>query len=128
TFFSLLPLSIGSAVLFVSYLQLLNSSWNFFKQVTFNTINVYRSAIPLFVGIIIMTMPANYFERLPEILRPFISNGLLGGITLALLIENLISWGRICVSSTEKEGAKEYFPIFRKLSHNRYLDNGKKLN
>src|SRR5699024_8883239 len=41
TFFSLLPLSIGSAVLFVSYLQLLNSSWNFFKQVTYNTINVY---------------------------------------------------------------------------------------
>src|SRR5699024_102822 len=106
TFFSLLPLSIGSAVLFVSYLQLLNSSWNFFKQVTFNTINVYRSAIPLFVGIIIMTMPANYFETLPEIIRPLISNGLLVGITLALLLENLISWERIGVSSTEKEEAK----------------------
>src|SRR5699024_2025891 len=47
-FFSMLPLSIGSAVLFVSYLQLLNSSWDFFKQVSFNTINVYRSAVPLF--------------------------------------------------------------------------------
>jgi|SRR5690625_2735407 len=95
TFFSLLPLSIGSAVLFVSYLQLLNSSFNFFKNVTFNTINVYRSAIPLFVGIIIMTMPAAYFETLPETLRPLVSNGLLVGITLALLLENLVPWERI---------------------------------
>src|SRR5699024_5113787 len=95
SFFFLLRLCIGCALFFVSYLQLLNSSWNFFKQVTFNTINVYRSAIPLFVGIIIMTMPANYFETLPEIIRPLISNGLLVGITLALLLENLISWERI---------------------------------
>lgn len=97
-FFSLVPLSIGSAVLFVSYLQLLNSSWSFFKQVSFNTVNVYRSAIPLFVGIIIMTMPANYFETLPEVLRPLVSNGLLVGIMLALLLENLVPWERIGVN------------------------------
>lgn len=91
-FFSTLPLSIGSAVLFVSYLQLVNSSWNFFRQIKWSTDNIYRSAIPLMVGIIIMTLPATYFNSLPEIIRPLLSNGLIVGIVLALLLENLFTW------------------------------------
>lgn len=94
-FFSTLPLSVGSAVLFVSYLQILVSSRNFFNHVKWNMRNVYRSAIPLFVGIIIMTMPAYYFNSLPEIIRPLLSNGLIMGITLVLILENLISWDKI---------------------------------
>lgn len=94
-FFSTLPLSIGSAVLFVSYLQLVNSSRDFFKDVPWNTSNVYRSAIPLLTGIIIMTMPASYFNSLPEIIRPLVSNGLIVGITLALLSENLFVWDKL---------------------------------
>lgn len=94
-FFSTLPLSIGSAVLFVSYLQIVISSRNFFRYVKWNTRNVYRSAIPLLVGIIIMTMPAYYFNSLPEIIRPLLSNGLIVGITLALILENLISWDKV---------------------------------
>ncbi|MBM7645877.1 xanthine/uracil permease [Scopulibacillus daqui] len=92
--FSLLPLSVGSAVLFVAYLQLFNSSFHFFKQVKFNTVNVYRSAIPVFVGIIIMTLPPSTFATLPGIIRPIMSNGLLVGILLALILENFFSWDR----------------------------------
>lgn len=104
SFFSRLPLSIGSAVLFVSYLLLLHSSFQFFKQVKFNAVNIYRSAIPLFVGIIIMTMPSSYFVTLPSVIRPLASSGLLMGIILALLMENLFSWDRYgaTVKSTEK--------------------------
>lgn len=94
-FFSMLPLSIGSAVLFVAYLQLLYASWNFFRQIELNTFNVYRLAIPLFVGIVIMTMPANYFETLPDFIRPLLGSGLLMGIMLSLVLENLIPWDRI---------------------------------
>ena len=94
-FFASIPLSIGSAVLFVAYLQLFNSSWSFFKEVRFNTLNVYRVAIPLFVGIIIMTFPANYFESVPSFIRPFLSNGLLVGILLSLIMENVICWDRV---------------------------------
>ena len=93
-FFSMLPLSIGSAVLFVAYLQLFNSSLNFFSQIKFTTNNIYRAAVPIFVGVIIMTFPASYFEALPVVLRPLLSNGLLVGITLALLLENLFNWDR----------------------------------
>lgn len=102
-FFSLLPLSIGSAVLFVAYLQLFNSSIEFFKQITLNTLNVYRSALPLFVGVIIMTFPASYFESFPSVIRPFISNGLLVGIVLALLLENLINWDKFAMTMERKE-------------------------
>jgi xanthine/uracil permease len=105
-FFSLLPLSIGSAVLFVSYVQLLNSSFNYFKLVKFNTINIYRSSIPVFVGVIIMTMPASYFETLPSVVRPLLSSGLLVGIILALVLENLFNWDKLGVEIKKEEVAK----------------------
>lgn len=101
-FFSLLPLSVGSAVLFVAYLQLFNSSIDFFKQITLNTLNVYRSALPLFVGVIIMTFPASYFESFPSVVRPFISNGLLVGIVLALILENIINWDKFTAAAERK--------------------------
>ena len=102
-FFSQLPLSIGSAALFVSYLLLLNSSLNFFKQVEFNTVNVYRSAVPLFVGVVIMTLPASYFVTVPSIIRPVLSSGLLVGIILALLLENLINWDKYGNEDKDKQ-------------------------
>ncbi|GEN83747.1 permease [Sporosarcina luteola] len=101
-FFSQLPLSIGSAALFVSYLLLLNSSFNFFKKVEFNTVNVYRSAVPLFVGIVIMTLPASYFVTIPSIVRPVLSSGLLVGIILALILENLFKWDKYGVEEQKK--------------------------
>jgi len=106
-FFSQLPLSIGSAALFVSYLLLLNSSLNFLKQVRFNTVNVYRSAIPLFVGIVIMTLPASYFVTIPSVIRPMLSSGLLVGIILALLLENLFKWDRYGVEESIQQKEKE---------------------
>lgn len=103
-FFSTLPLSIGSAVLFIAYLQMFNSSMDFFRQITLNTINVYRSAIPVFVGAIIMTFPATYFESIPAFARPFLSNGLLVGIILALLLENTLNWERLGGGHTHEKG------------------------
>lgn len=105
-FFSLLPLSVGSAALFVSYLQIFNSSFRFFEDVEFNTLNVYRSAIPLFVGIVIMTMPATYFVTIPSFIRPLMASGLLVGIILALLLENLFPWGRLGTSEQQIKSKK----------------------
>jgi xanthine/uracil permease len=93
-FFSSLPLSIGSAVLFIAYLQLFNSSMEFFKTISLHTLNVYRAAIPVFVGAILMTFPVSYFSSLPAFIRPFLSNGLLVGIILALVLENMVDWER----------------------------------
>lgn len=105
-FFSLLPLSIGSAALFVSYVQIFNSSLGFFKQVEFNTLNVYRAAVPLFTGLIIMTMPAEYFSSMPESIRPLIASGLLVGIILALFMEHLIPWDRMGTPEQKRNSQK----------------------
>lgn len=95
TFFTHLPLSIGSAVLFVAYLQLFLSSYDFLKQITLHSSNVYRVAIPIFIGAMIMTFPPSYFASFPAMLQPFLSNGLLVGIVLAIILENFINWEKI---------------------------------
>src|SRR5699024_4043351 len=95
TFFSNLPLSIGSAVLFVAYLLLFHSSIKFLKTVPLNRLNVYRLAIPIFLGVVIMTIPDDYFLSVPHTFRPLISNGLIVGISLSVLMEACIRWDRI---------------------------------
>lgn len=94
-FFTLLPLSIGSAVLLVAYAQLFLSSFDFLKQITLHSTNVYRVAIPIFVGGMIMTFPPSYFASFPVMLQPFLSNGLLVGIVLAIVLENIIDWEKV---------------------------------
>lgn len=93
-FFTLLPLSVGSAVLFVSYVQLFGSARDWFAKLNFNSVNIYRTAVPLFTGIILMTLPSEAFETLPGYVRPLLSNGLLMGTLIALLLENLFRWDR----------------------------------
>ncbi|HCR6424292.1 TPA: uracil/xanthine transporter, partial [Shigella flexneri] len=56
---------------------------------------IYRLALPLFVGIFLMALPPVYLQDLPLTLRPLLSNGLLVGILLAVLMDNLIPWERI---------------------------------
>ena len=81
--FCSIPLPVSSAVMLVSYLPLLFSALVFSQQITFTARNIYRLALPLFVGIFLMALP------------PVFSNGLLVGILLAVLMDNLIPWERI---------------------------------
>ncbi|KAF0660338.1 hypothetical protein L245_10150, partial [Salmonella enterica subsp. enterica serovar Worthington str. BCH-4719] len=43
----------------------------------------------------LMGLPPVYLQDLPLMIRPLLSNGLLVGILLAVLMENLIPWERI---------------------------------
>lgn len=94
-FFTLLPLSIGSAVLFISYVTLLGSALNWYDKTTFNTTNIYRAAIPLFIGLVLMAIPGSAFSTLPEFTQPLLSNGLLMGTIIAIVIENVMNWDKI---------------------------------
>lgn len=94
-FFSNIPLAVGSTVLFVAYMQLLHSALDFFTNVELNKRNIYRSALPLFIAVVIMVMPHTYFSSLPKFLQPILGNGLLMGILLALILENTVKWDRI---------------------------------
>ncbi len=94
-FFTMLPLSIGSAVLFVSYVALFGSMWDWFKQTSFNSTNIYRAAMPAFIGLVLMAIPADSFASLPSYLQPLLSSGLLMGTLLSLLFENVMDWDKI---------------------------------
>ena len=83
-----LPLSVGSAVLFVAYLPLVLSAFDFFRLMRWDASNIYRIAVQLFVGVAIMTLPAAYFASFPAWIRPLASNCLLMGILLSLALEN----------------------------------------
>lgn len=106
-FFTLLPLSIGSAVLFVSYVTLFGSALEWYEKTTFNTTNVYRAAIPLFIGLVLMAIPASAFSSLPQFTQPLLSNGLLMGSIIAIIVENVMDWDKVGVEkkvSIQKNG------------------------
>lgn len=93
-FFSAMPLAVGDAVLFAAYVQLFGSALQSIENTRLDYRTIYRLAIPVLTGIAIMNMPASAFETLPGWIRPLVGNGLLVGIILSVLLENLIRWER----------------------------------
>jgi len=94
-FFCAIPLGVSSAVMLVSYLPLLFSSLVFSQQVKLTSRNIYRLALPLFVGLFLMSLPPVYLQDIPLTIRPLLSNGLLVGILFAVVVDNLIPWDRL---------------------------------
>lgn len=93
-FFSTLPVSVGDAVLFVAYLQLFGGALSNLKGLQFNSKTIYRIAAPVLFGIAVMNIPANMFSSVPMLIRPLLSNGLIIGILIAVLLENVIDWSK----------------------------------
>lgn len=88
-FFSTIPHSVGNTVLFVAYLQLFRSAIRNIEGLTFEPTTVYRIALPVLLGLSIMTLPATAFTTIPQLIRPILSNGMLMGILAALFMELL---------------------------------------
>jgi xanthine/uracil permease len=89
---ALLPMSVGSAVLFVAYLQMFGTALNSLNKLSINAKTIYRVALPALTGIGIMNLPASAFAEFPPLLTPIASNGLIVGVILAILLENFIHW------------------------------------
>ena len=101
-FFSTLPVSVGNAVLFVAYLQLFSGALTNLNGITFTSKTIYRISAPVLLGIAIMNIPSETFSSLPFLIRPLLSNGLLVGIVLAIILENVVDWSKF----VEKEAKK----------------------
>ncbi|WP_310828663.1 uracil/xanthine transporter [Paenibacillus pedocola] len=108
---ALLPMSVGSAVLFVAYLQMFGTALNTFNSTSLNSKTIYRVALPVLTGIGIMNVPVTAFADFPPLLTPLVSNGLVVGVILAIVMENLIHWGRYETkpSATPIMPKKSYF-------------------
>lgn len=87
SFFSMMPTSIGDAVLFVAYLQLFGNAVKNIRQLPLEEISLYRLTIPALVGLSVMTLTPVAFSVFPVLVQPIISNGLLVGVLLSLIME-----------------------------------------
>jgi len=90
-----LPITVGNAVLFVAYLQLFGTSIKSLNGYQFTSKTIYRLAIPILVGISIMTLDSKVFTSLPIYLQPLFGNGFIVGVLLSVFIEKLIKWDKV---------------------------------
>lgn len=86
-FFSTLPAPIGDAVLFVAYLQLFSTAIRNIRKLQIETASLYRLTIPMLVGLSLLNAPPETFSSFPVMLQPLISNGLLVGVLLSVIME-----------------------------------------
>lgn len=90
-----LPITVGNAVLFAAYMQLLGTSLTNIKGYVFDTVTIHRLAIPLLAGVCIMNLDPTLFSGLPVLLQPLITNGFIMGILLSILLEKLVNWDKV---------------------------------
>lgn len=90
--FASLPLSVGDAVLLVAYFQLFGSALTNIQGLTFSYKTIYRLAIPVLLGLALMTLPSITFSSIPALVRPLLQSGLVMGILLAIVLELTIRW------------------------------------
>jgi xanthine/uracil permease len=95
SFFSTLPISVGDAVLFVAYLQLFGSALSSIEGMHFNFKSIFRIALPTLVGLAILATPKSSFTSIHGFMNAILSNGMLVGILIAVILENAIPWSRI---------------------------------
>ncbi|MCH1627657.1 uracil/xanthine transporter [Fredinandcohnia quinoae] len=92
TFFASMPITVGNAVLFVAYLQLLGTSLKSLSSDGFDSITIYRLAGPVLLGVCLLNISPEIFADFPVILRPIITNGLIMGVILSVILEKVIKW------------------------------------
>jgi len=87
-----IPVTVGNAVLFVAYLQLLGTTIKNIKQFTFDSRSIHRIAAPVLIGVSVMSLDQQIFSSLPSLIQPLCSNGFIVGVILSLIFENTINW------------------------------------
>ncbi|MET3698860.1 xanthine/uracil permease [Bacillus oleivorans] len=95
SFLATLPITIGNAVLLVSYLQLFGTAYSSLNGATFTSNTIFRLAIPFLFGVSLMNLPVEIYSSLPALIQPFISNGMLMGMLFSIIFELTIKWERL---------------------------------
>ncbi len=87
-----MPITVGNAVLFAAYLQLLLTTLRGLSGYHFDSITIHRLAVPVLLGVCIMNMDSTVFSALPVFIQPLIGNGFIVGVLLSIAMERLIKW------------------------------------
>lgn len=89
-FFTQMPSSVAYAVAFVPYSQMLGIGLSNLASVELNQRNLLIIGLTLLTGVGVMFVPPTAYISMPIILQTVISNGLLMGIILVLILEHLV--------------------------------------
>ncbi|OLN21356.1 uracil/xanthine transporter [Domibacillus antri] len=92
TFLAGIPVTVGSAVLFVAYMQLFGTALKSLQVVSFNSNTIFRIAVPVLVGISIMAIDPKLFSSLPLMIQPLLTNGMATGVILSIILEKMVKW------------------------------------
>lgn len=87
-----IPITVGNAVLFIAYLQLLGTALKGVQGYTFNSISIHRIAIPILVGVSLLATDPKIFSNFPSLVQPLLSNGFIVGVLLSILLETTVKW------------------------------------
>lgn len=92
SFLVTMPITVGNAVLFVAYLQMFGTAFSNLNGRTFNSNTIFRLATPVLVGVSLMNVSPSLFNNLPILVRPFITNGLIMGVMISIILEKTVNW------------------------------------
>lgn len=111
SFFARLPIAIGSAVLFVAYLQMFGTAFRMVQGIRFNARTIFRIALPLLLGVSLMNADAQLFLSLPIYIQPLISNGLVMGVLVSILLESAVPWSKYGETQPDEADASARHPV-----------------
>ncbi|MFF2287926.1 uracil/xanthine transporter [Peribacillus butanolivorans] len=94
SFLATMPITVGNAVLFVAYLQLFGTAFNSVKGQHFTSDTIFRLAVPVLIGVSLMNILPNAFASVPMLLQPFLTNGLIMGVLISIVLEKSVNWKR----------------------------------
>lgn len=94
SFLATMPITVGNAVLFVAYLQLFGTAFNSVKGQHFTSDTIFRLAVPVLIGVSLMNILPSAFSNVPTLLLPFLTNGLIMGVLISIVLEKSVNWTR----------------------------------
>lgn len=90
TFFAAIPPAVGYSAMMIVFALMLEQGIKEFKKVEFTNREGFIIGISFMIGAGIMFLDAGAFLALPQMLRYIVSNGLIMGLIIAILMEHVI--------------------------------------
>jgi len=89
-FFAAIPPSVGYGAILVLFGVIVKQGIDFFRKGELSERKGLALGISLLTGTGIMMQPLSLFESLPSVIEPFVSNGLLVGVILSVILEQAL--------------------------------------
>ena len=89
-FFAAIPPSVGYGAMTVLFAVIVKQGIDYLKKAKLTERNGFAFGIGMVIGTGIMMQPFELFTTLPSFVVPFVSNGLLVGVILAIVLEQVI--------------------------------------